>query len=269
VTNTGGNVPTGSVEFFDGATDLGAGTILKGTGSTATATFTISSLAPGSHSIQAVYTPTGAFLGSSGSTTQTVNAVTSTAVMANSNPSAAKSAVTFTATVTNTSGSGGVPAGSVEFFNGSSLLGIGTALSGNGNTATSTFTISTLAVGNHSIRAVFIPAGAFLGSTGTTTQTVSAVTSTAVSANTSSPTAGKSLTLTATVTNTTGGGVPTGSIEFYDGSTLLGPGHKVGASGNLVKYSFTISALSAGSHSFRAIFTSTGNFLGSTGTLMI
>ena len=73
VSDTSGGVPTGSVEFYDGSTDLGPGSALSGSGTSATSTFTTSTLPTGSQSISAVYTPTGNFAGSSGSLTQTVN----------------------------------------------------------------------------------------------------------------------------------------------------------------------------------------------------
>ena len=79
VSDTSGGVPTGSVEFYDGSTDLGPGSALSGSGNSATSTLTTSTLTAGSHSISAVYTPTGDFAGSSGSLTQTVNTPPATA----------------------------------------------------------------------------------------------------------------------------------------------------------------------------------------------
>ena len=74
VSDTIGSVPTGTVEFYDGKTDLGHGTALSGSGESATSTFTTSALSAGTHSsITAVYTPSGNFAGSSGSVSQTVN----------------------------------------------------------------------------------------------------------------------------------------------------------------------------------------------------
>ncbi len=73
VSDTSAAVPLGSVEFFDGTTDLGHGAALTGSGESATSTFTTSNLAAGTHaSITAVYTPLGNFVGSSGSVSQTV-----------------------------------------------------------------------------------------------------------------------------------------------------------------------------------------------------
>ena len=53
-----GSSPLGSVEFFDGSTDLGHGTLAGSSGNQTTWTFTTSTLAPGSHGITASYTPT-------------------------------------------------------------------------------------------------------------------------------------------------------------------------------------------------------------------
>ena len=89
------------------------------------------------------------------------------------NPSTYGQSVTFTVTVINTTGIGGVPTGSVEFYDGSNDLGAGTALSGSGTTATSTFTISTFTAGTHSIIAVYTSTGNFQGNDSSTlTQTV-------------------------------------------------------------------------------------------------
>ena len=94
---------------------------------------------------------------------------TSTAISDNvSGSTTYGTSVTFTATVTNTSGVNMTPSGTVAFYDGATLLGAGTALTGSGNTATSTITLSTLAASNvtaHSITAVFTPSGNFVTST--------------------------------------------------------------------------------------------------------
>src|SRR5208337_907641 len=66
-TSFGGGAPTGTVELYDGSTDLGIGATLSGNGSTATATLSTSSLPAGSHAIYVIYTPSGHFQGSSSS----------------------------------------------------------------------------------------------------------------------------------------------------------------------------------------------------------
>ena len=101
-----------------------------------------------------------------------VQAGTSTNIISSVNPSVYGQSVTFTATVGNTSGSGGTPTGSVEFYDGSTDLGAGTPLSGSGTSATSTFSIATLTAGTHSISAVYTATGVFAGSTDTLSETV-------------------------------------------------------------------------------------------------
>src|SRR5262249_1491432 len=59
--DAGAGVPTGTVEFFDGSTDLGPGSALSGSGSSATSTFSSSTLAVGSHNIIAVFTGSGGY----------------------------------------------------------------------------------------------------------------------------------------------------------------------------------------------------------------
>jgi hypothetical protein len=96
-------------------------------------------------------------------TTTTVGSSNSTDVVGQS--------LTFTATVTS---SGATPTGSVEFFDGGTDLGPGSALSAHGDSATSTLSISTLPTGTHDIEAVYTASGALQDSSGTVTQTVNA-----------------------------------------------------------------------------------------------
>jgi hypothetical protein len=69
-------LPTGHVEFFDGATDLGRGTALTsqgGSGSVATSTFALAlPVKSGAHAYQAVYVPDGRLSASTGSLPLTV-----------------------------------------------------------------------------------------------------------------------------------------------------------------------------------------------------
>jgi Bacterial Ig-like domain (group 3) len=87
---------------------------------------------------------------------------TTTTVTSSQNPSVAGQPVTFSAVV---SGSGGTPTGTVTFLDGGSPIGSGT-LGSNGQTS---FTIATLAVGNHTITASYPGDGTFAGSTGSLT----------------------------------------------------------------------------------------------------
>ncbi len=70
---------------------------------------------------------------------------------------------------------------------------------------------------------------------------------------------GQSVTLTATITPPAGAG-PTGTVQFYDNGTALGPAETV--SGGAA--TLTTSALALGSHPITAIYSGDGNFTGAT-----
>jgi hypothetical protein len=169
----GSGTPTGSVTFNDGSTALGTAT-LNGSG---IATFSTSSLSVGSHSITVVYGGDTDFTSSTSPTlSQTVNPDATTAVAASSaDPSPLSESITFTATVTANSPGSGIPAGSVTFYDGSTILGDG-LLNGSG---IATFSTSNLALGDHSITVVYNGSPQYLASTSSALiQTVSAPTTT-------------------------------------------------------------------------------------------
>ena len=144
-----GSQPTGYVLFYDGITQLGAGTL----NASHQATFSTSLLAGGSHSITAVYPgDSNNGPGYSNALTQTVadarsTTTTSLARTAGSNPSAFTGTVTFTATVT-----GSVPTGLVAFYDSSILLGTATL---NGS-AQAVLTTGGLAVGWRALTAAYL-----------------------------------------------------------------------------------------------------------------
>ncbi|MBI5216620.1 MAG: Ig-like domain repeat protein [Ignavibacteriae bacterium] len=250
----GAGTPTGSVEFFDGATSLGTATLSGGTGSVST-----SSLSTGSHSITVVYNSDGNFnTSSSSSLIQTVNkANSSTSVQSSVNPSVFGQSVTFTATISASSPGAGTPSGSVEFFDGATSLGTVTLSSGSASVST-----SSLSTGSHSITVVFNGDGNFNTSTSSAlNQTVSkANTATSLVSNQNPSVFGQSVTFTATVTATSpGAGTPTGSVEFFDGVTSLGTSTLSGGSASL-----STSTLSTSSHSITAVYSSDVNFNAST-----
>jgi hypothetical protein len=174
VTDPGTPVTTGSVEFFDYTTHTYLQTVPVTSNGTATLTVTPSALTAGDTIVATYLPPTNAFVPSSGEVIQAVGLATSIGLTGPTSTPTYGDTVTFTATVTNTSGSGGAPTGSVEFFDltTNTTLGPGTALSGTGNTVTSTFQISTLTAGTHQIEAVYTPTGAFQGNSDTLSQPI-------------------------------------------------------------------------------------------------
>jgi predicted secreted protein len=144
-TVTGAN-PTGTVTFKDGATTLATVT-LNGSGQ---AMFTTSALSAGTHTITATYNGDANNKPStSAPLNQVVNkAPTTTTLTSSPNPSAFGQAVTFTATV---KGSGGTPTGTVTF----KVDGITIGTVKLNSSGIATLTVSSLAVGTHSITATY------------------------------------------------------------------------------------------------------------------
>jgi Bacterial Ig-like domain (group 3)/Matrixin len=76
---------------------------------------------------------------------------------------------------------------------------------------------------------------------------------------------GESVTLTAAVTNLSGSGAaPTGSVEFFDGATDLGPGGLANVGNPTASWSLTTPSLHAGAHSITAAYIASGNFSNAT-----
>jgi hypothetical protein len=217
---------TGTIQFMDGTTNLGA-PVTIGSG---VAAFPTNSLTVGSHPITAVYSGDASHLGAtSGVLTQTVSALATLTALAVSpdSPLTPQTVVTLTATVT--SGGTAVSPGQVKFCDATAshcagLAVVGTAQLTSTGTAVLRFAPGS---GSHSYIAVFA---------GTTTNTTS--TSTPQAVTVSSPTTFPSTTaiassgstgnytLTATVVGTGNATLgPTGSVTFIDttnSNTVLG-----------------------------------------------
>src|SRR6185369_9679798 len=205
VSPPGAGSPGGSVEFFDGATSLGSSPVAAGS-----AVLNTAALTAGVHSLTAVYSGDASFTGStSAAHSHTVNAASSsTAVTSSPNPSVVGEGVTVTATVTPASATG-----SVEFFDGATSLGSSPVSGG-----TASVNTSALAVGGHTLTAVYSGDASYSGSTSPAhTHTVNpASTSTSLASAPNPSTFGASVALTATVTVTPpGAGGPGGSVEFF------------------------------------------------------
>jgi hypothetical protein len=254
-TAPGSGIPTGSVTFFDGTTQIGTGTLASGS-----ATLVTNALVAGSHSITVSYASDGNF-GSSTSAAlgQTVNqAATTIKVATSGTPAVFGQTVTFTATITVSSPGSGSPTGQVTFLDHGAAIGTGT-LSG----STATFSTSSLAVGKHSISVSYGGDGNFKGSTSSSiTQTINqASTTTTVVSSLNPSVVGQPVTFTATVVaKAPGSGMPTGSVTFKNGSTTLGTVPLDGTG----HASFTTSSLSIGNHSITAVYGGDTNFRTST-----
>lgn len=255
VPNSSYSVPTGTVTFYDGANPLGSATL----DSSGAATLTTSALSVASHSITAQYGGDGVYVGSTSSAIdQVVNAGdTTTTVVSSSNPSVIGGSVSFTATVAATAPAVGTPSGTVQFFDGANALGAPVTLNGS---AQASLTTSALSLGGHSITAQYAASTNFKASTSSAvTQQVNQDGSTVALASSVNPsTFGDSVIFTATVTQASTGGVPTGAVTFLDGASTLGTGN-LNAAGQAT---FTTSALTGGSHSITASYAGDTNHTG-------
>jgi hypothetical protein len=273
LSNPGGS-PLGTLTFYDNGNPVQ---------SSQGWSYATSSLAPGSHTITATYTPTAwspgaplgcecAFEGFYGSASaplaQQVNpkTPTTTTLVSSANPSVFRQPVTFTATVT-----GSNPTGSVTFSwpgSGCSPNPCTSSVSVNGGGQAS-FVLQSgspnpLTPGTYTITAAYSGDGSNASSSGSVSQTVSpANTNTTLTSSANPSTFGQAVTFSARTT----GAPPSqstpsgGTVNFYDGAALIGT---VQVSNSQWPAAFTASSLSAGWHNITAQYTDGANFYSST-----
>jgi hypothetical protein len=244
------STPTGTVYFMDGTTTLGSAVLSGGT-----ASYTASGLAVGTHSITVRYGGDGAnAVASSTAQTVTITTITPTVTLtATPSTTTIGTAVALSATVGGGSGTT-TPTGTVKFYDGTTLLSSFTL---SGTSGVATYSAAALAVGSHSITAVYSGDANYVGLTAAA-QTVTVNLNTPALTFTASPatgTVGVNVTLSATVLASSGSGIPTGSVKFLDGTTVLTTVQLTGTSA-----SYSTTALAAGSHALTAAYGGDGNF---------
>ena len=244
ITATVPSGPTGTITITSGSTTLGTGTISGGV-----VTVTTSSLPAGSDPITATYNGDANYTTATGTTTQTVSKATPTVTVTTSGPSNYGQPVTITATVTTGA------TGTVTFTSGGQTLGSGTISGGK-----VTITTSTLPAGTDTITASYGGDPTYNPATGTTTQTVSQVSTTmALTSSVNPSNVGQAVTFTATLTAADA----TGTVTFKNGSTVIGTGtvaNKVAA--------VTTSTLPAGSDTITATYTGDTNYNTATASMV-
>ena len=273
--SSGTGTPTGTVNFYQCAAAVCSGTptlLGSGTLSSGKATFSTSILPVGTTYVEAVYegVPGSFSTSTSNVVTEVVTSATvatTTALTSSPNPSSYGTSVTFTATVT--PAESGTITGTISFYSCAttacttkSLLGTGTV--GTANKAT--FSTSSLPVGTTIVEALYGGCTTYLASTSNTvSQVVNLVaTTTALTSSPNPSQFGKPVTLTATVTKSSGSGTPNGTVSFYLGTpagihSLLGTGTLTSGQATVVT-----SSLPAGSDSLYAVYSGDTNFSGST-----
>jgi subtilase family serine protease len=260
--------PTGTVTFNVDGNSQGTGTLVAGsTSATATTSVNLTGLTVGTHTLQGYYAGdknyNNAYSPSVGITV-TKGATTITLVASQSNPTAG-SPITFTATVAPTASTSGAAAitGTVTFFDGSTPLG-NPATIANGVATLSGVTLS--ASTTHSITAVYAGDANWAGSTSnilsiTVTMGVTVTTLTATPSALTAGSASTSVILSAAIApSTTVASVTiTGTVKFYDGTTLLGSAAVASNAASL-----TVLLSNSVDHSITAIYSGDANWLPST-----
>ncbi len=250
---TSGNV-TGTLNLLDGTTTIGVTTLVAGQHNSAS--FTLSGIQGGTHTITANYAGDANYTGStSAALTQTITQGTTAITVASSvNPAALGQTVTLTATIV-PSVSGSAVGGSVTFYDGTTALGTASPTS---NVAQ--LSISSLAVGSHSISAKATGDANFSGSTsGVLTETVNLGTTTTTIASSLNPSAfGQAVTFVASIQPPAGNSA-SGTVTFLDGSASIGTATVSSNSAQV-----TVSGLAPGSHSITASYGGNANLAGST-----
>jgi hypothetical protein len=256
----GTTIPTGTVEFKTGTTILATVTV----GSSGTATYTSSAFTVATHSITAVYSGDSTYAGStSPAFSQVVDkAATTTSLASSANPSVFGQSVTLTATVSAVAPATGTPAGTVQFYDGTTLLGSHALTSG-----VVAFATTKLATGTDSITAVYVASADYLASTSSALSQVvdKANTKVTLAASPNPSTSGATVTFTATVaTVAPGAGTPTGTVTFMDGATELG----TGTLNSSKKATFATASLAEGTHSITAVYSGDSNFSANTSAVL-
>jgi large repetitive protein len=167
------------------------------------------------------------------------------------NPSRFGEAVTFTVVVTSGKGTG-TPAGTITFKDGAATLGMPVGLNASG---LAVYTTTTLAVGKHTITAVYSGDKVHLaGTSAPITQVVNEATATLLTSSLNPSPVGARVTFTVTVEAPAGGGVlPGGTVALEDGRTLLAS-IVLHASGSKTVGTYSTATLAQGIHRITAIY---------------
>jgi large repetitive protein len=237
--SNGGSPLSGTVVFLDGAAQLCSATV-----SSISATCITSALTLGQHSITASYSgDVNDASSQSPALIQVVKQAPQLALTAAPNPVVVTSTVilTFMATAPT-----GIPTGAVTFYDGATALNAASLSSG-----VATYSTAQLSVGTHNLSVQYAgDASNASGQSNVVSEVVQqAATTTVLASSSATATVGTQLTFTATV-SCTGCPVPTGTVQFKDGTTSLGSS-TVGGSGAAV---LSIASLTPGAHSIIAIY---------------
>jgi len=269
VTGEGGGTPTGTVTFKDGTTVIGTAT-LNGSGVARLTTDNLTE--PASSATMQITAEYGGDSDFSPADSQPVQLkVYKTVGSSYSRTPSVISAVygqevAFTIEMTPETTLGGAPSGMVEFWEGSSKLGVSELALAHNNTYSATWSTAGLPVGPHTIMANYVGDTASLGvhpadsASFATVSVGKAHVDTALTATITALVYGEETVLTAAVTVVSpGAGVPEGTVTFLlDGTVPIGdPVTLVNGTATGVP----LSVLVLGPHGVTASYSGSGNYL--------
>jgi hypothetical protein len=247
VTSSDGTTLSGTVTFFDGATNICTIPVTQTTSCPASAG---TNFASGTHLLTAVYSGDTTHQGSTSNSVSVVVLpdITTVSVTSSGNPAIYGQNVTFTATA---QGNHAVPSGQIEFLDGSSVIAAATL----NPAGIATVSTSSLAVGAHSITARYAATQNFQAATSAmlseAIQSPAPIASvTTLAANINPATNGQTVTFTANVAAPGSSLVPAGTLTFLDGSSTLGTA-TLNGSGIAV---LNTASLSVGTHAISASY---------------
>jgi hypothetical protein len=253
-TYTGTAAPTAQVQFKEGTNVVGTAS-LAGNGTIASVT--LNGLTAGRHTYTAYYAGDSTYTVpySFGSVTVSVTQASATTTALTATPATMTYGTGTQLSAAVTSTASGTPTGQVVFVdngaNGAAQL-TSTTLAG-----ASAQTTQVLGAGSHSLQAVYSGDATFASSTSsavpvTVTKASPAV---ALGVNGGAFAYGSGTTLTATVSPSGAGSYPTGTVIFYEGSTIVGSGSLNGA--GMTSASLTPAG---GSHTYTASYQGDANY---------
>jgi len=255
------------VKFKDGSTVLGTAFVEEVNGKYV-ATWTTSTLAVGAHSITAAYSGDNNWKASASTALSltVAKAKTQTFLTGNINPAVYGQAVTLTAALGIVAPGAGTLSGTVTFKDGLTVLGTAPVETVGGVVQATFTTTKPLAVGKHSFTAFYNGDVHFRSSTSAALkQTVNkAGTATTLSASLETAQWGEAVTLTALIAALEPGtGLPTGTVTFKNGSTVLKTVTLKVVNG-VATAAFTTIKLPVGIHELTVTFNGSGKYNAST-----
>lgn len=236
--------PDGTISFFDGSLNFGTIPLTNGS-----ASLTVIHLTIGTHSISAMYSGSNAFDGSTsapivhavvkGTPHVTITSSASTIVFGDP--------VTYAIAVTATTAGASTPTGTIALTVDDAPAG-NSALEADG---TARITVRSMAIGTHTVTATYSGDASFDGASASLTQSVTAAsshaTSTSLTQNRATTEEHQPVTFTATVRGS--GGIPSGTVSFFDAAQNLGTIPLEDGSASL-----TVKTLAIGTHSITATY---------------